>query len=176
MSDPMATGQSAWRGAIALVAVFVAGIAGGVAADRYYLAHEVRSGTADMQTERRGREPGRDGPADRLRELRIDPNQRRIIELGIPIPFVRLGLTAQQESTLSAIARRRRPAAESLMAKLRPAVSNIETEMMQEMLCALEPAQQAHWIAYMDSVQFDPAVAAERYRPVRTGTCGALRR
>jgi hypothetical protein len=176
MSDPMATGQSAWRGAIALVAVFVAGITAGVAADRYYLAQAVRPAAADIQTERRGREPGRDGAADRGEGWRIDPSQRRAVELGIPMPFVRLGLTAQQESTLSAIARRRRPAAESLMAKLRPAVSNIETEMMQEMLCALTPVQQAHWIAYMDSARFDPAIAAERYRPVRTGTCGALRR
>jgi hypothetical protein len=48
--------------------------------------------------------------------------------------------------------------------------------MMQEMLCALTPAQQGHWLAYMDTAQFDPEVVAERYRPIKTHTCATIPR
>jgi hypothetical protein len=49
----------------------------------------------------------------------------------------------------------------------------METEMMQEMLCALTPAQQADWLAYMQANHWDPDVVAERYKLVRTHTCAS---
>jgi hypothetical protein len=89
----------------------------------------------------------------------------------IPDQFVRLHLTAHQDSVLSAIALRRRPRADSVIRALRPTVQHMETEMMQEMLCALTPAQQAEWLAYMQQNRWDPDVVAERYKLVETHTC-----
>ena len=85
--------------------------------------------------------------------------------------FLQLNLTPEQEARLGEIARRRRPRADSVINALRPTVQHMETEMMQEMLCALTPKQQEAWLANMRSNGWDPNVVAERYRPVQTHSC-----
>ena len=148
---------------VVIAAVFAAGVASGVAADRYYRELRHPETRADLE-----RSAGRREPEPR------DPMIRRAMETGIPTHIERLSLTPAQESALAAIAKRRRPRADSILRALRPVARSMETEMMQEMLCALTPAQQAHWLAYMDTAQFDPGVVAERYRPIKTHTCASI--
>jgi len=160
-------GGSGLMAIAALAVVFVAGAMAGVVADRYYISHRAPAERA-----------ARDAPLPR--GLRIEPpldsTARRALATGIPVHMLHLGLTPQQESTLTSIARRRRPQADSIMEALRPVARNLETTMMQEMLCALTPAQQAHWRAYMDTLGFDPAIANERYRPAQTHACNTITR
>jgi hypothetical protein len=166
MSDMRETRAGTSRGLLVLAAVFIAGAVAGTAAERYYVLNQQPHTVAapgGWRTEGGGERPP-------------SPELRRAIETGIPTHFVRLGLTAQQESVLAAISRRRRPRADSIVQSLRPVASKLETQMMQEMLCALTLAQQAHWLAYMDTVKFDPVVVAERYAPIRTHTCASLPR
>jgi hypothetical protein len=159
---PTTTPPPRARGVLLLVVVFLAGALGGAALDRAWVAtHLVRAfregGLSMAEPRRASRSPGTE-------EARLS---------AIPDQFLRLHLTAQQESVLADIARRRRPRADSVMRALRPTVSHMETEMMQEMLCALTPAQQADWLAYMEAHRqnWPPEVVAERYKLVRTQTC-----
>lgn len=153
------------RGLLVLLAVFIAGGAGGIAVDRYALLRQ--SGSI----------VGRDGwRIERKGEASATPEIRRAMATGIPIHMLRLDLTPQQQGQLTEIARRRRPQADSVIRALQPLARNMETQMMQEMLCALTPPQQAHWLAYMDTAKFDTAVVAERYRPVRAHTCADVRK
>ena len=150
---------------VVIAGVFAAGAAAGIAADRYYRTLR--------QPEPRGELELRAGPGG---PRSADPAIRRAMATGIPIHIERLNLTPAQESALTAIAKRRRPRADSILRALRPVTRSLETEMMQEMLCALSPAQQTHWLAYMDTAQFDPEVVAERYRPIKTHTCATIPR
>lgn len=150
------------RGMLLLFVVFLAGALGGAALDRAWVITHLlttvrEAGFTAAEPRRASRSPG--GERDRLS--------------AIPDQFLRLRLTAQQESVLTDIARRRRPRADSVMRALRPTVSHMETEMMQEMLCALTPAQQADWLSYMDAHRetWPPDVVAERYKLVRTHAC-----
>jgi hypothetical protein len=151
------------RGALLLGVVFLAGALGGAALDRAWVANRMliavrASGFAV------GEEP---------RRSRNSPEAERARQSAIPDQFVRLHLTPQQESVLTDIARRRRPRADSILRALRPTVSHMETEMMQEMLCALTPAQQTDWLAYMqrNSSNWSPDLVAERYKLVATHAC-----
>jgi hypothetical protein len=151
------------RGALLLCVVFLAGALAGAALDRAWVVTHIlnafrQSGFVSGEA-RRG--------------ARNSPEAERARLATIPDQFLRLHLTAQQESVLTDIARRRRPRADSVLRALRPTVQHMETEMMQEMLCALTPAQQADWLAYMQANHWDPDVVAERYKLVRTHTCAS---
>ena len=148
------------RGVLLLVVVFLAGALGGAALDRaWVVTHLV---TAFRQAGFTSAEPRRSSRS---------PEGERAMLSAIPDQFLRLHLMPQQESVLTDIAKRRRPRADSVMRALRPTVQHMETEMMQEMLCALTPPQQADWLAYMQTNHWDPDVVAERYKLVRTHTC-----
>ena len=148
-------------GILALAVVFLAGAAAGAALDRHFLLRIPVEYVA-----RQGAGADRDGERS--------PQVRRALETGIPVAMLQLQLTPEQQATLTEIAKRRRPRADSVMRALRPVVGGLETQMMQEMLCALSPAQQSHWLALMDTMKFSPEVVAERYRPVREHTCDAV--
>jgi hypothetical protein len=148
------------RGALLLGVVFLAGTLAGAALDRAWVVTHLLGAFRDA---------GLTGEA--RREPRRTPLAERTRLTGIPDQFLRLHLTPQQESVLTDIARRRRPRADSVIRALQPTVQHMETEMMQEMLCALTPAQQADWLAYMQANHWNPDVVAERYKPVRTHTC-----
>lgn len=148
------------RGALLLGVVFLAGALAGAAVDRVWVATHMlgafrRAGLVMAEPRRSAN----------------SPEAERRLASTIPDQFVRLHLTPHQDSVLSAIALRRRPRADSVMRALRPTVQHMETEMMQEMLCALTPAQQADWLAYMQANGWDPDVVAERYKLVKTHTC-----
>ena len=152
------------RGVLLLGVVFLAGALAGAALDRAWIVTHMlgafrRAGLV------LGEEPRRISSNS--------PAAERVRATGIPDQFLRLHLTAQQESVLTDIAKRRRPRADSVIRALRPTVQHIETEMMQEMLCALTPAQQADWLTYMQTNRWAPDVVAERYKLVRTHTCPA---
>ena len=150
------------RGVLLLVVVFLAGALGGAALDRAWVVTHLLS--AFRQAGLTTAEP---------RRTSRSPEGERARLSAIPDQFLRLHLTAQQDSVLTDIARRRRPRADSVMRALRPTVSHMETEMMQEMLCALTPAQQADWLSYMEAHRetWNPDIIAERYKLVRTHTC-----
>ena len=155
-------GGAAARAAALLLVVFAAGAFAGAAVDRVYLGQRGRliaSGVDESGPSRHGFR----GPSD--------PLMRRAEATGIPAQFLELDLTPEQEARLTEIAHRQRPRSDSVMQALRPVARRLETEMMQEMLCALTPPQQAKWFTMMQERQFDPGVVAERYRPVRTHTC-----
>jgi hypothetical protein len=149
------------RGALLLGVVFLAGALAGAALDRAWVVSHMlnafRQSGLVIGEARRG--------------ARNSPETERARLAAIPDQFLRLHLTPQQESVLTDIARRRRPRADSVLRALRPTVQHMETDMMQEMLCALTPAQQADWLAYMQANHWDPDVVAERYKLVRTHTC-----
>jgi Spy/CpxP family protein refolding chaperone len=156
MSAPDTRGSTArGRGALLIGVVFLAGALAGAAADRAWVARHI----------------GLVGGEGQGRLSRNSPLAERRLLSTIPDQFTRLHLTPHQDSVLSAIARRRRPRADSVMQALRPTVQHLETEMMQEMLCALTPAQQADWLAYMQANRWNPDVVAERYKLVETHTC-----
>src|SRR5882672_9909524 len=152
------------RGALLLAVVFAAGGVAGAAVDRAWVrTHMVN--VAEGWTRSRG-----------LREPRVpgDSIQERLRGVGVPDQFLRLHLTSAQANQLAEIARRRRPRSDSINAVVRtlqPTVQHLETEMMQEMLCALTPPQQEEWLASMQANGWNPEVVAERYRLVRTHTC-----
>jgi len=154
------TSRPKTRGALLLGVVFLAGALAGAALDRaWVVTHLFGALRAAGLTGEERRGPGRSPQAERTRLT------------GVPDQFLRLHLTPQQESVLTDIARRRRPRADSVIRALQPTVQHLETEMMQEMLCALTPAQQADWLAYMQANRWNPDVVAERYNLVRTHTC-----
>jgi hypothetical protein len=151
-------GASNVRALYVLGAVFIAGGAAGIAVDRFTL---LRNSVIVARGEG-------------WHEPTPNAEARRAMATGIPTHMLRLDLTPEQQAKLTSIARRRRPQAESVLKTLQPLARNMETQMMQEMLCALTPAQQAHWLAFMDTAKFDTSVVAERYRPVRTNTCAEV--
>jgi hypothetical protein len=142
--------------------VFLAGALAGAAFDRAWMVSRLL-GAVRGSGVAVGEEPRRAG--------RRSPEDERARLSAIPDQFLRLHLTPQQESVLTDIARRRRPRADSVLRALRPTVSHMETEMMQEMLCALTPTQQADWLADMQRNRWNPDLVAERYSLVRTHTC-----
>lgn len=148
------------RGAALLAVVFLAGALAGAAVDRVWVVTHMLGAfrSAGLVIGEGRRSPN-------------SPEGERRLASTIPDQFVRLHLTPHQDSVLSAIALRRRPRADSVIRALRPTVQHMETEMMQEMLCALTPAQQAEWLAYMQQNRWDPDVVAERYKLVETHTC-----
>jgi hypothetical protein len=163
---PRGAGQRLGTGAILLAVVFVAGAVAGAALDRAWIrTHLVRvAGGWTLAREIRVPRPTGDSVTDRLREV------------GVPDQFLRLHLTSEQAMQLAEIAQRRRPRSDSINAvvkRLQPTVQRLETEMMQEMLCALSPSQQADWLEYMKTNGWNPNVVAERYRLVQTHTCPA---
>jgi len=165
MSAPDTRGPaSRRRGALLIGVVFLAGALAGAAADRVWVV------TQFLGTMRQASLLAGEG---RGRLSRNSPEGERRLLSTIPDQFTRLHLTPHQDSVLSAIARRRRPRADSVMQALRPTVQHLETEMMQEMLCALTPAQQTDWLAYMQADHWNPDVVAERYKLVQNHTCPA---
>ena len=70
---------------LALAVVFLAGVAAGAALDRRFLLVNPEGWTSAKR------------PPDKLGGSENSPEVRRALELGIPYPMVRLGLTAQQE-------------------------------------------------------------------------------
>lgn len=163
MSAPDArVSTSRRRGVLLIGVVFLAGALAGAAADRVWVVTHLLGAF---------RQSGLVVGERSSRLSRNSPEAERRLLSTIPDQFVRLHLTPHQDSVLSAIARRRRPRADSVMQALRPTVQHLETEMMQEMLCALTPAQQADWLAYMQANRWNPDVVAERYKLVQTHTC-----
>lgn len=161
---PRGAGYRLGCGAALLAVVFAAGAVAGAALDRAWVRTRLVSVAGGWTLPREMRAPR--APGDSVTE--------RLIAVGVPDQFLRLHLTAEQAAQLAEIAQRRRPRSDSINAvvkQLQPTVQHLETEMMQEMLCALTPPQQADWLAYMQANRWNPEVVAERYRLVRTHTC-----
>jgi hypothetical protein len=167
MSVPTHSGPTPVRGAMLLGVVFVVGALAGAALDRAWFVQHL---------EENGRRPGYLVVRERNPVTTGDSITDRLRAVGVPDQFLRLHLTSEQATRLAEIAKRRRPQADSVNAvvrRLQPTVQHMETEMMQEMLCAITPAQQADWLAYMQANGWEPRVVAERYRLVETHTCPA---
>ena len=177
--SPTAAARSA-RAALVIAVAFLAGAIAGAAADRAWVAARVQHvaataapAPAPFSGERAQQEPL---PREGRRLIDSDTGLARLRGLRIPDQFAGLGLSPAQIDRLAAIAQRRRPQSDSVNAVLRairPTVQRMETEMMQEMVCALTPAQQSAWFAHVQSGGMDPQVVAERYRLARTHTCPA---
>ncbi len=182
-NETRTTGSRGARAALVVAVAFVAGAVAGAAADRGWVAARVQRLAAASPlppaapTAFAGeRAPGEPEPRVGRRPVDSDTALVRLRALRIPDQFAGLGLTPAQIDRLAAIAQRRRPASDSVNAVVRallPTVQHMETEMMQEMLCALTPAQQAAWLAHVQAGEFPPTVVAERYRLVRTHSCPA---
>lgn len=167
MSVPTPSGPAPVRGAMLLGVVFVVGALAGAALDRAWFVQRL---------EENGRRPGYLVVRERKPVTTGDSITDRLRAVGVPDQFLRLHLTPEQATRLAEIAKRRRPQADSVNAvfrRLQPTVQHMETEMMQEMLCALTPPQQQDWLAYMQTNHWEPKVVAERYRLVETHTCPA---
>ena len=170
---PTAGGRGA-RAALVVAVAFLAGAVAGATADRAWVAARVQSATAGPAPFVGEREPKEPPPREDRRAVDTDTAIARLRALRIPDQFAGLGLSPAQIDRLAAIAKRRRPQSDSVNAvlrALRPTVQHMETEMMQEMVCALSPAQQSAWLARVTGMDSD--VVAERYRLARTHTCPA---
>jgi hypothetical protein len=138
--------------------MFVAGGLAGAAIDRAYV---VRQRDADASTMMR-----------RL-AARRELDRRNLSDREVEIPFAlsRLDLTQEQQEQIRRIVIRIRPRTDSLWNAVRPRAQELESQMFQESLCVLTPAQIDHYKDNQRAENFPPAVTAERLRLVATGDC-----
>ena len=182
MSNEIPTARARGARAALVVAVaFLTGAVAGAATDRALVAARVQHSAAASGTEpapapfNGERDPREPPEREGRRSIDSDTALARLRALRIPDQFAGLGLSSAQIDRLAAIAKRRRPQSDSVNAvlrALRPTVQHMETEMMQEMVCALSPAQQSAWLTRV-SAGMAADVVAERYRLARTHTCPA---
>ena len=147
-------------GALVLVIAFIAGGLAGAAADRVYVARQ--SAVA-------GEEQGpKLSPAER-------ETRRRAEQEGIPWAVIDLDLTDSQKVAIRALASRRRPQADSLMALVVPRVRTLENEMFEDIICLLTPAQRERYERHMHQLQFPDSILQIRLSRVRAGSCSTPR-
>jgi hypothetical protein len=145
---PTPSGGGRARGLALLVATFLAGGLGGVAADRLILP--------------RG-EPGVSGRGVLLRK---EPDRD-----GIPERIRQLHLTPDQETRIRAISTRWQSRADSILSAMLPRVRDIEHGMFQEMMCVLTPAQDSAYLAWRVRLGLNQEEGREQLSRVTAGTC-----
>ena len=134
------------RAALLLVLTFVVGGLAGVAVDRTWLRVEPR------------------------RASRVGVEADRI-----PVPLEVLGLTADEQTRLHAIARRWRPRANNELDSVRHRVSDMEDGMFAEMLCAIRPELRDRYLQSLRANNFSQEIIDRRFALVRANQCGTVR-
>ena len=144
------------RGLLILAVVFIAGGLAGAAADRLYVVRQ-RNAAADLAMRQ-------------LRERR-GAGRGRSAEIEVPFALARLDLTAEQQQQIRQIVMRFRPITDSIWNSLRPRAQALETQLFQESLCVLTPAQLEEWKEYQRKSDFPESVTTARLQLVATGNC-----
>lgn len=134
-----------------LTVVFVAGALAGAVIGRAALRREQKRPAA-LEPRRSGKGP--------------DVDQ-------IPTPLLGLGLTADQETRLHAIARQWRPRAARELDSVRAHAGQIENGMFADMLCVLTPAQRDQYLAWLQNAKMPADVVDTRFAVVRANKCPA---
>lgn len=133
------------RAAILLLVMFIVGGIAGVAVDRTMLRVNLR------------------------RETRVGVDADRI-----PVPLEVLGLSAEEETRLHAIARRWRPRANAELDSVRHRVSEMENGMFAEMLCVLRPELRDRYLQQLRANNFRQELIDKRFALVRANQCASV--
>jgi hypothetical protein len=145
-----------WKSLALLVAMFVAGGAGGVAIDRIWLRP-----TSAVRVES---PPERRRPAGEIESDRI------------PYPLEMLQLSSEEQVKLHAIARRWRPQAAQAMEGIRANIADLENNMFAEMLCVISREKQERYLAQLQENGGDRILIDKRFALVRSNRCDEVKR
>lgn len=140
------------RAFVVLSVVFLAGALAGAVIGRAALRGERKGWVAVNEPRRTGKGP--------------DVDQ-------IPTPLLGLGLTADQESQLHAIARQWRPLAAREVESVRVHSGELENGMFADMLCVLTQTQRDRYLTLLQNAKMPSGTIDKRFAVVRANKCPA---